>query len=79
MVKVETMSGGCAYRQDLPAQEAAVELRRLADLIEQGGIATLSVSMGFTGATESVEYYGAGYTPQGGAGVTPSQLRGYAS
>ena len=80
MVTKKTMSGGCAYRQDLPAQEAAVELRRLADLTEQGGIATPSVSMRFAGVTESVEYYGTGLLPQeGGSGLTPAYLGGYVS
>lgn len=63
MITKKTMSGGCAYRQDIPAQKAAFELRRLADLIEQGGIATLSVSMRFAGVTESIDYSGVGYTP----------------
>jgi hypothetical protein len=79
MVTKKPMSGGGAYRQDLPAQDAAVELRRLANLVEQDGIADLSVSMRFAGVTESVEYFGAGLAPQGGAGHTPAYLGGYAS
>ena len=79
MVTKKTMSGGCAYRQNLPVQTVAVELSRLADLIEQGGIATLSVFMRFAGVTESVEYAGVALLQQGGMGLSPVYLGGHVS